>query len=56
MDQSMVEFKNAIFVVNENKRAIAVFTEHCGHHIFPYHEAIVYVDEQVAYRQVKKNL
>lgn len=56
MDQSIVEFKNALFVVNENKRAIAVFTEHCGHHIFPYHESIVYVDEQVVYRQVTKNI
>ena len=26
-------------LVSEELKAIAVFTEHCGHHVYPYHEA-----------------
>ncbi|RYF27161.1 MAG: hypothetical protein EOO33_05390 [Comamonadaceae bacterium] len=51
MDQSAVEFKNALFVVSDAKRAIAVFTEHCGHHVLPYHDAKVFVDGELKYRQ-----
>ena len=43
MDSSSVEFRRAFAVISEGKRAIAVFTEHCGHHVFPYHEAKVLV-------------
>ncbi|WP_411884888.1 hypothetical protein [Polaromonas sp. YR568] len=51
VDQSIVEFKNSLFVVSNAKRAIAVFTEHCGHHVFPYHEAKVSVNGQLRYSQ-----
>lgn len=51
MDDSKVLFNRAIFIVSESRRAIAVFTEHCGHHVFPYHEAKVYRDERLCYRQ-----
>jgi len=51
MDRSVVEFRNAVFVVSEAKRATAVFTEHSGHHVFPYHEARVFVDGQLRYSQ-----
>jgi hypothetical protein len=51
MDQSVVEFKNALFVVSDPKRAIAVFTEHCGHHVLPYHDAKILVDGELKYRQ-----
>ncbi|MGR4869685.1 hypothetical protein ACIPRI_12555 [Variovorax sp. LARHSF232] len=51
MDGSLVEFKYAIFVVSDTKRAIAVFTEHCGHHVFPYHEAKVFVNGHLKYEQ-----
>ena len=44
MDGSCVEFKYCVFIVSEAKQAIAVFTEHCGNHIFPFHEATVYRD------------
>lgn len=53
MDESFVQFKNAIFIVSEPKKAIAVFTEHCGNHIYPYHEAKVYRDEALVYTQLK---
>jgi len=51
MDQSCVEFWYAIFIVSESKRAIAVFTEHCGHHLYPYHEAKIYRDGELVYEQ-----
>lgn len=34
-DGSYALFRYAFFVVNEQKGAVAVFTEHCGYHIFP---------------------
>ena len=52
MDGSFVQFKYAIFIVSEPKKAIAVFTEHCGNHIYPYHEAKVYRDEALVYAQL----
>jgi hypothetical protein len=51
MDSSVVEFRWAFHVVSERNRAIAVFTEHCGHHVFPYHEARVFRDGQLVYEQ-----
>lgn len=51
MDTSVVEFRNAFFVASDAKRAIAVFTEHCGHHVFPYHEAKVFVGGELRYSQ-----
>lgn len=41
MDGSFVQFEHAFHVVNAQKFAIAVFTEHCGYHVFPFHEAEV---------------
>jgi hypothetical protein len=51
MDESFAEFRWAFALVSEERKAIAVFTEHCGHHLFPYHEARVVVDGKVAYEQ-----
>jgi hypothetical protein len=51
MDESAVEFHWALHLVNEHRKAIAVFTEHCGHHVFPYHEAKVYRDGALIYDQ-----
>jgi len=41
MDGSFVQFKCAFAVRSDKKRAIAVFTEHCGYHVFPAHEAVI---------------
>jgi len=41
MDGSVVQFKHAFALHWSEKRAIAVFTEHCGHHVFPDAEASV---------------
>ena len=41
MDGSFVQFRYAFAVSSEAKRAIAVFTEHCGYHVFPNHEASI---------------
>lgn len=41
MDGSFVQFESAFHVVNPKKYAIAVFTEHCGYHVFPIHDAVV---------------
>lgn len=51
MDQSCVEFHYVIFIVSESKRAIAVFTEHCGNHLYPYHDARIYRDGELVYEQ-----
>lgn len=46
-----MQFERAFHIVSEAKRAIAVFTEHCGHHVFPYHDAKVYRDGLLVYAQ-----
>lgn len=51
MDGSTVQFNRGFHLVNEDKRALAVFTEHCGHHVFPYHDAKVYRDGTLVYAQ-----
>jgi hypothetical protein len=51
MDGSIVQFEWAFHIASEAKRAIAVFTEHCGHHVFPYHEAKIYRDGLLVYAQ-----
>jgi hypothetical protein len=51
MDGSVVEFKCAFHLVNEAQKSIAVFTEHCGHHLFPYHEARVFRQGVLCYEQ-----
>jgi hypothetical protein len=51
MDGSAATFNYAFFLVSEEKRAIAVFTEHCGNHVYPWHEARVSVDGRVVFRQ-----
>lgn len=53
MDESCVEFRWAFFIVSEPKRTIVVFTEHCGHHLYPYHEARIYRDGELVYEQVR---
>lgn len=49
MDGSCLDFKFCIAIVSEEKRAIAVFTEHCGNHVFPCHEAKVYQDGELVW-------
>ena len=50
MDGSHVEFKYAFSLVAEEMKAIAVFTEHCGHHIFPFHDAKVFQAGKLMYQ------
>jgi hypothetical protein len=47
----VVEFQWAFHIVSESKKAIAVFTEHCGHHLYPYHEAQIFRDEKLVFQQ-----
>lgn len=49
MDGSRVEFKRAFAIVSEASKTIAVFTEHCGHHVFPSHDAKVFLDGVLTY-------
>ena len=54
MDGSFVQFEYAFHLVSLAKRSIAVFTEHCGYHVFPLAGAtvsriqrdVLYVDGQ----------
>ncbi|MEO7886045.1 MAG: hypothetical protein ABIR76_04840 [Polaromonas sp.] len=52
MDGSILQFKHAIFIVSESKKTVAVFTEHCGNHIYPHHEAKIYRDGTLVYEQL----
>lgn len=49
MDGSVVQFNRAFHIVSEAKRAIAIFTEHCGHHVFPHHDAKIFRDGALVY-------
>ena len=51
MDGSKLEFKYAFALVSEKLRAVAVFSEHCGSFVLPYHEAKVYQDGQLQFSQ-----
>ena len=41
MDGSFVQFRYAFAIASEPRRAIAVFTEHCGYHVFPNHGVVI---------------
>ncbi len=41
LDKSFCKFKFAFCVINEEKRLVAVFTEHCGYHVYSTYGAIV---------------
>ena len=49
MDGSTANFRWAFPLVDEKRKTIAIFTEHCGHHIFPIHEARVRVDDLLVF-------
>jgi hypothetical protein len=51
MDGSQVQFKYALALVNEHMKAIGVFSEHCGNHIFPWHEAKLFRDDKLQFAQ-----
>lgn len=40
-DGSFMQLEYAFHVVNVEKFAIAIFTEHCGYFILPFHEAVI---------------
>jgi hypothetical protein len=41
MDGSTLRFRYAFHVIRESEQALAVFSEHCGYHVFPLPEAKV---------------
>lgn len=41
MDGSMLKFRHAFHVIRANEYALAIFTEHCGYHVFPLQDAQV---------------
>ncbi len=51
MDGSVVEFRYAFHLLDEREKTIAVFTEHCGHHLYPFHEAKVFRDGELVFEQ-----
>ena len=44
MDGSIVELRWAFAIASTALQAVAVFSEHCGHHVFPLHDARVFED------------
>jgi hypothetical protein len=51
MDGSYIQLKYAFALVNEELKSIAVFSEHCGHFVLPFHEAKVYQGGELQYAQ-----
>jgi hypothetical protein len=41
-DGSTVSFRHAFFVIDSQRQVIAVFTEHCGYHVFPAADSEIY--------------
>ncbi len=41
-DDSHAVFEYAFYVVDEEREELAVFTEHCGYHVFPLSEDLHY--------------
>ena len=39
-DGSHVEFRYAFVIEAPEFREVAVFTEHCGHHVFPWYDGL----------------
>jgi hypothetical protein len=51
MDGSTMQFRYAFHLVRKSDHALAIFTEHCGYHVFPLHDAEVSrVNETSLYR------
>jgi len=40
-DESSAHFCHGFFVTNSSRRQLAVFTEHCGYHVFPVVDIVV---------------
>ncbi|QNE39785.1 hypothetical protein F1C16_09560 [Hymenobacter sp. NBH84] len=45
-DDSKVEFRYAFAIEAPEFKEIAVFTEHCGHHLFQLHEGMTLTAEK----------
>jgi hypothetical protein len=41
-DGSTVAFRHAFVVIDSQRQLIAVFTEHCGYHVFPAIDSEIY--------------
>jgi hypothetical protein len=46
-DGSQVLFRYAFAIPDENAQEVAVFTEHCGYHVFPMYDAELEVVQSV---------
>lgn len=44
-DDSRVEFKYAFTIEAPEFREVAVFTEHCGYHLFPLYDGLLLIAE-----------
>ena len=54
MDGSTLRFRHAFHVVRDSDHALAVFSEHCGYHVFPLHDAeVARVSEKPLYPPIK---
>jgi len=40
-DKSFVYFNYAFYIVDREKNEVGIFTEHCGHHVFPFCDAAI---------------
>ncbi len=46
-DGSLVLFKYALYLISRDRNQIAVFTEHCGYHVFPLMDAQIELMQSV---------
>lgn len=43
-DGSHAEFRHSFVCSSSAKQSVVVFTEHCGHHLFTWHDTSLFVD------------
>lgn len=50
-DGSLAHFNFAFFIQHPTRRVVAVFTEHCGYHVFPSGEVSVVVAQRTRFNR-----
>ena len=50
-DSSLCEFYHAFVLVSSEKQSVAIFTEHCGHHVFTMLDTRIMVDGELFFEE-----
>lgn len=55
-DGSCAEFRYSFVCMSLQKQSIVIFTEHCGHHLFSWHDAKVFIDGVLVFEDGQASL